>query len=97
MVILNFGVLQSYFKYAKRIYGEINIKKLEEVVVKSSGGSEIKRKIYHGPYVYNFKDIYEILKNNVSTMINNHEDLNEYLTKDFESSHKKNENISKLL
>lgn len=101
VVILNsFGVLQSYFKYAKSVFmGKSTLKKLEEV-----GGQnpleavKLKCKIYHGPYVYNFKDIYEILKkNNVSTMINNHEDLNEYLTKDFESSHKKNENISKII
>ena len=26
-------------------------------------------KVYHGPYIYNFQEIYEILKNNISTEI----------------------------
>ena len=44
-------------------------------------------KIYHGPYVYNFKEIYEILmKNNVSQKINDVGELSQFLLSDFKSS-----------
>ena len=32
-------------------------------------------KIYHGPYVYNFKEIYEIFENNISKEIKNPEEF----------------------
>ena len=65
IVILNsFGVLQNYFKYAKSVFiGKSTIKKL-----KDEGGqnpieaAKLKCKIYHGPYVDNFDDIYATLK-----------------------------------
>ena len=80
----SFGVLQNYFKYAKSVFiGKSTIQSLEEV-----GGQnpleavKLNCKIYHGQYVYNFKDIYEILeKNNISFKIKDHEELGRYLEK----------------
>ena len=90
IIINSFGVLQSYFKYAKSVFiGKSTLKRLEKV----SGQNPIEAaklgcKIYHGPYVYNFKEIYEILKkNNISKKIETCTDLSNNLIKDFKSSH----------
>ena len=47
--------------------------------LKNDGGqnpidaAKLNCKIYHGPYVYNFEEIYKILeKNNISKKINNY-------------------------
>lgn len=47
--------------------------------------AKLNCKIYHGPYVANFRDIYEILaKNNISTQIGDHNELSKNLAMDFE-------------
>ena len=101
IVILNsFGVLQNYFKYAKSVFiGKSTIKSLEKV-----GGQnpleavKLNCKIYHGRYVYNFKDIYEILeKNNISFKIKDHEELGRYLEKDLDPAKKKDDKISEII
>ena len=101
IVILNsFGVLQNYFKYAKSVFiGKSTIQSLEEV-----GGQnpleavKLNCKIYHGRYVYNFKDIYEILeKNNISFKIKDHEELGRYLEKDLDPAQKKDDKISEII
>ena len=101
IVILNsFGVLQNYFKYAKSVFiGKSTIQSLEEV-----GGQnpleavKLNCKIYHGRYVYNFKDIYEILENNnISFKIKDHEELGRYLEKDLDPAQKKDDKISEII
>ena len=101
IVILNsFGVLQNYFKYAKSVFiGKSTIQSLEEV-----GGQnpleavKLNCRIYHGRYVYNFKDIYEILeKNNISFKIKDHEELGRYLEKDLDPAQKKDDKISEII
>lgn len=98
LIIINyFGVLPNYFKYAKSVFiGKSMIKRL-----KNDGGqnpidaAKLKCKIYHGPYVYNFEEIYEILeKNNISKKIENYEELSENLIKDLENPHKQNNEIA---
>ena len=43
-------------------------------------------KIYHGPYVYNFEEIYKILEaNNISKKIENLEDLSKNLIEDLKN------------
>ena len=92
IIINTFGVLQNYFKYAKSVFiGKSTIKKLE-----NDGGqnpidaAKLKCKIYHGPYVYNFKEIYEILeKNNIAKQIESYEELSDYLIEDLKSLKKK--------
>ena len=98
LIIINyFGVLPNYFKYAKSVFiGKSMIKRL-----KNDGGqnpidaAKLKCKIYHGPYVYNFEEIYEILeKNNISKKIENYEELSENLIRDLENPHKQNNEIA---
>ena len=65
-IINYFGALPKYFRYAKSVFiGKSTIKKLEDV----GGQNPIEAvffgcKIYHGPYVYNFKEIYDFLQKN---------------------------------
>tara|TARA_E500000178_G_scaffold341055_1_gene384516 strand:+ start:2376 stop:3659 length:1284 start_codon:yes stop_codon:yes gene_type:complete len=98
IIILNsFGILQNYFKFAKSVFiGKSTIKKLQEVGGQSPlEAVKLKCKIYHGPYVSNFKDIYEILEiNKISRQITNHEELSAFLEIDLNPSNKKNDNIS---
>ena len=68
------------------------IKKLEKV----GGQNPIEAakfgcKIYHGPYIYNFREIYNLLKSyKISEEIYNEKDLFEKLKTDFKD--KKNDN-----
>ena len=65
IIIINyFGALKDYFKCAKSVFiGKSTIKKY-----RNSGGqnpieaAKLNCKIYHGPYVYNFEEIYEFLE-----------------------------------
>ena len=58
-------------------------------ILKSVGGqnpidaAKLGCKIYHGPYIYNFKEIYEVLnKYKISKQINSPEELSDHLEKD---------------
>ena len=60
--------------------------------------AKLRCKIYHGPYVYNFNDIYEILKNNnISFVINNYNELSNYLKNDFELQNKDKSKTSEII
>ena len=96
IVINHFGVLQNYYEFAKSVFiGKSVIKKL-----KNDGGqnpleaAKLKCKIYHGPYVYNFEEVYKILEaNNKSKMVENYDELSNNLIKDLENPVKqKNQN-----
>lgn len=97
IIINSFGVLNNYFKYSKSTFiGKSTIKNL-----KNDGGqnpidaAKLGCKIYHGPYVYNFQEIYQILKeNNISKIISDEIDLSKNLIRDFENINNKNlENV----
>ena len=100
IIINTFGALQNFFKYAKSVFiGKSTIKKLE-----NDGGqnpidaAKLKCKIYHGPYVYNFKEIYEILeKNNIAKQIKSYEELSDYLVEDLKSIQKKDDQIANAI
>ncbi|MBL6786097.1 MAG: hypothetical protein ISQ91_01415 [Candidatus Pelagibacter bacterium] len=101
VIILNsFGVLQNYFKYAKSVFiGKSTIKKLEDVGGQSPlEAAKLRCKVYHGYYINNFKDIYEILEtNNISFKVKDHEELGKYLEKDLNPAQKKNDKISNAI
>ena len=89
IIINSFGVLNSYFKYVKSAFiGKSIVEKMKN----DSGQNPIDAaklgcKIYHGPYVSNFKEIYEILKKiNISKQISNYNDLSDNLIADFKNS-----------
>ena len=57
--------------------------------------AKLKCKIYHGPYVYNFEEIYKILsENNISKKIQNYEELSKNLINDLEDPLKQNSEVS---
>ena len=95
IIINSYGVLQKYFQYAKSVFiGKSVIKRLKD----DSGQSPIDAayldcKIYHGPYVSNFNEIYEILKNNnISEKVENYLELSKHLTTDLKDFKKKIKN-----
>ncbi len=101
IIVNSFGVLQKYFNYAKSVFiGKSIIKRLK----KESGQNPIDAaklgcKIYHGPYVYNFQEIYELLKkNNISKMIKDYKELSRLLITDLKVIKKeKNNKYAKII
>jgi 3-deoxy-D-manno-octulosonic-acid transferase len=100
LIINSFGVLFQYFNYCKNIFiGKSLIKKL-----KMSGGqnpieaAKFGCKIYYGPYVYNFKEVYSFLNSkNISQEIKNEFDLSKKLIKNFKHPEEiKDKNIDLL-
>jgi 3-deoxy-D-manno-octulosonic-acid transferase len=97
IIINSFGILQNYFKYAKSVFiGKSVLKKLQ-----AEGGqnpidaAKLKCKIYHGPYVYNFEEIYGILeKNGTAHKINNFQELSDNLIEDLRNHQKTDNKIS---
>ena len=100
IIIINaFGILNEYFKFAKSVFiGKSMIKSL-----KHDGGqnpinaAKLGCKVYHGPYVYNFQEIYSNYeKNKISKKIESAEDLSFNLIKELEIFKEKNNNISNI-
>ena len=99
IIINSFGVLNNYFKYAKSVFiGKSSLKKFKNI----GGQNPIEAallgcKIYHGPYVDNFKEIYNFLENNhISKKINSADDLSKNLINDLQSL-KKESKVSNLI
>lgn len=100
LLINSFGVLSKYFNYCKDVFiGKSMEKKL--ILVGGQNPLEAARlgcNIYHGPYVYNFQEIYKFLKtNNISYEINNEEELAEKIKTSFNGLPlKKLENVDNI-
>ena len=64
LIINSFGVLPKYFNYCKNIFiGKSFVKEKENVGGQNPiEAAKLGCKIFYGPYVYNFKEIYERLK-----------------------------------
>ncbi len=96
IIINSFGVLPEYLKYARSaLVGKSLLKRLE-----NDGGqnpilaAQMGCKIYHGPYISNFADIYKFLvDNNLSEEIFTINELSTNLINDFKTE--KNLNKSK--
>ena len=100
IIINSYGTLLSYFKYAKSVFIGKSILK----ILKNVGGqnpidaAKLGCKVYHGPYVYNFEEIYEILKkNNISKKVESPEDLAANLLKDFSYREKETKKFSSIM
>ena len=86
IIINSFGVLLKYFKEANSVFiGKSILKHF-----KSVGGqnpieaAKLGCKIYHGPFIYNFADIYKLLKKyKICEMVSNERELSKKLIKDF--------------
>ena len=89
IIINSFGALSKFYNYSKSVFiGKSMIKKLERVSGQNPiEAAKLKCKIYHGPYVYNFKEIYDLLKSyKISEEINGEKDLCEKLSRDLKNS-----------
>ena len=91
LIINSFGNLAKYFEYCGVVFiGKSMLKKFE----RDGGQNPIEAaklgcKIFHGPYVYNFNEVYDLLKNyNISEQINNHDELAEKLINILKSENK---------
>ena len=100
IIINSFGKLNNFFRFAKSVFiGKSTLIKLEN----ESGQNPIDAvklgcKVYHGPYVYNFKEIYQILKKkNVAKQIVNASELSENLARDLKDNNDKKSNISDFI
>ena len=100
LIINSFGVMSKYFDYCKNIFvGKSLIKKLST----TSGQNPIEAakldcKIYFGPYVYNFQEAYDFLKNNnMAEQINNEYDLSDKIIENFKTPKKLNHQNINLL
>ena len=88
LIINSFGVLHQYFNYCKTIFiGKSFIKKLKFV----GGQNPIEAakygcKIFHGPYVYNFKEIYDLLNiHGISEQVADENELSKKIVKNFKT------------
>ncbi len=97
IIINSYGVASKYLGLCKSVFiGKSMIKKL-----KQAGGqnpieaAKLGCKIYHGPFVYNFNEIYELLnKHAISEKIFDSKDLAKKLTNDLNNTNtSKKENI----
>ena len=92
IIIINyFGALKNYFKFAKSVF----IRKSMLEKLKDNAGqnpieaAKLNCKIYHGPYVYNFEEIYQILeKIKISKKIHNFKELSNNLITDLRTPKK---------
>ena len=102
IIVNSFGVLEKYYDYCKNIFvGKSMLKKLENV----GGQNPIEAakqgcKVFHGPYVYNFKEIYDFLNlKGITIQVHNEQDLSSKLLESFEakniSSTKRIDNLEK--
>ena len=86
IIINSFGTLLKYYKYSQSVFiGKSMIKKFHKVGGQNPiEAAKLGCKIYHGQYVYNFKEIYDLLKSyKVSEQIYSDQELSEKLIKDF--------------
>ena len=98
MIIINsFGDLPDYLENCKSVFiGKSLFKKFEN----NGGQSPIEAaklgcKIYHGPYTYNFFDIYKILgKKKISKVIYNSNQLYVNLLRDLKRKKRKDKKIT---
>ncbi len=91
VLINSFGSLNKYYDYCKHVFIGKSLKK-ELILEGGQNPIEAARfgcKIYHGPYVYNFAEIYEFLKTeNIAEEINNSEGLSSKIINDINNQSK---------
>ena len=89
VIINSFGVLEKYYDYCENVFvGKSMLKNLENV-----GGqnpiepAKLGCKVFHGPYVYNFKEIYEFLNSNgIAIQVHSEQELSNKLLESFETN-----------
>ncbi len=100
IIVNSFGKLQSFYKYSKSVFiGKSTIKKFEDVGGQNPiEAAKLGCKIYHGPFIYNFKDVYLLLsQKNVSKQVNDYKELVENLLLDLSNSKENNLDFISLI
>ena len=83
ILIINFMKWLIIFILKKYFYGKIFIKKINKSWrTKSIEPAKCGCKIYHGPFISNFKEIYNFLSKNIAYQIDNEVDLSQNLIRD---------------
>ena len=88
LIINSFGILPKYFNYCKNIFiGKSLLKEKQNVGGQNPiEAAKLGCKIFHGPYVYNFNEVYEFLKfHGIAEQIDNELELSKKLIKSFEN------------
>jgi|TARA_B100001093_G_scaffold518207_1_gene602284 3-deoxy-D-manno-octulosonic-acid transferase len=88
LIINSFGVLPKYFNYCKNIFiGKSLIKER-----KNQGGqnpieaAKLGCKIFYGPYVYNFQEVYNLLNSyGIAEKVNNEQELSQKIIENFDN------------
>ena len=99
VIINSFGILQEYFKYSKSVFigKSINKKLKNDSGQNPIDAAKLGYKVYHSPYVNNFKEIYDLLEqNNISKKIDTREDLINNLIIDLEFNKKTQLSVQKI-
>jgi len=89
IIINSFGDLSKFYNSSKSVFiGKSMIKELRKVGGQNPiEAAKLGCKIYHGPYVYNFKEIYDLLKSyEISEEVYNDKELFEKLANDLKNS-----------
>ncbi len=92
VIIINaYGITSKYLALCKSVFiGKSMIKKLKNVGGQNPiEAAKLKCKIYHGPYVSNFHEIYDLFnKHKVSEKIHNVEELSNKISMDLNKSNR---------
>ena len=94
LIVNSFGVLSKYFNYCKNIFiGKSLVAKLEKIGGQNPiEAAKLGCKIYHGPYIYNFQEIYEHLRSHrMAEMVSDELELAEKIIQSFENPKIKNQ------
>ena len=100
IIINSYGNTSKYLNLCKSVFiGKSLIKKLKNVAGQNPiEAAKLGCKIYSGPYVYNFQEIYELLKeNDISEIINSENELSNKLSIDFKSTNKDKDTKIKII
>ena len=95
IIINSYGVISNYLESCKSVFiGKSMLKKLKNVSGQDPiEAAKLSCKIYHGPFVSNFEEIYDLLnKLKISKTIHNEIELSDYLIKDLNSFKKTYDN-----
>lgn len=100
LIIKSFGSLLKYFNYCNIVFIG---KSLDKSYEKIGGQNPIEAaklgcKIYHGPFVSNFKEVYNYLEElKISFKVNNKEELSKEILKDFKYDRINSDETIKLI
>ena len=91
LIVNSFGELTTFFKYSKSVFmGKSTLKNLEQVGGQNPiEAAKLGCKIYHGPYVYNFNEVYDLLNSyKISEKINSSRELSDRIIIDLNGEEK---------